>query len=74
MQHYTSRTIKNLLGFLFLGFVFSAASRAASKTEIGIDVSASLEKFKEHVLAAEKFLEKAYSVEKLSELNDLLLI
>lgn len=62
MQNYTSRTINSLLGFLFLSFVFSATCQAASKTEIDIKVSASLEKFKEEVLGAEKFLEKAEGV------------
>ncbi|MFT7461110.1 MAG: lipid-binding SYLF domain-containing protein [Planctomycetota bacterium] len=62
MQKHNIREISKLLSFLFVCFVFNGTSHAASTTEIDIKTSASLENFKEEVLGAEKFLEKAEGV------------
>lgn len=50
--------IINKLLFLVL-MTFASVNFAASKTEIDIEVSASIDKFKEEVLGADKFIEKA---------------
>ena len=60
-KHYI-QTISKLLLLLPFYFIFIGTSHAASKTEIDIEVSAALEKFKEEVPGAEKFLEKAEGV------------
>ena len=62
MQKYNSRQINKLLAVLFFCFVFNGTAQAGSKTEIDIKVSASLEKFKEEVPGAERFLEKVKGV------------
>ncbi len=62
MQKHNIRTICQLLTLLCFYFIFVGTSNAASTTEIDIEVSASLEKFKEEILGAEKFLEKAEGV------------
>ncbi len=62
MQKHSIRTISQLLTLLCCYFIFIGTSNAASKTEIDIEVSASLGKFKQEVLGAETFLEKAEGV------------
>ncbi len=62
MRKYSVQVLSKLLLILSFCLIFNGASYAASKTEIDIEVSASLEKFKEEVLGAEKFLEKAEGV------------
>ena len=62
MRKYNIQTMSKLLTLLFFCFFFIGTSYAASKTEIDIEVAASLEKFKEDVLGAEKFMEKAEGV------------
>jgi len=62
MHKYNIKTISKLIFLLSFYFIFIGSSYAASKTEIDIEVSASLEKFKEEVLGAEKFLEKAEGI------------
>ena len=59
MHKHNIQTISKLLVLLPFYFIFIGTSHAASKTEIDIEVSAALEKFKEEVTGAEKFLEKA---------------
>ena len=62
MYKYNIRTISKLILLLSFYFIFVGTSYAASKDEIDIKVSASLENFKVEVLGAEKFLEKAEGV------------
>ena len=62
MQEHNIQIISKLLMILSFSLIFNGASYAASKTEIDIEVSAALEKFKKEVLGAEKFLEKAEGV------------
>ncbi len=62
MHKHNIQTISKLLLLLPFYFIFIDTSHAASKTEIDIEVSAALEKFKEEVPGAEKFLEKAEGV------------
>lgn len=57
MMNSTGLIINKLL-FLVL-MTFASVNFAASKTEIDIEVSASIDKFKEEVLGADKFIEKA---------------
>ena len=58
MQKHNIQNISKLLLILSFSLIFNGASYAASKTEIDIKVSASLEKFRKEVLGAEKFIEK----------------
>jgi len=62
MHRYNIQAMSKLLMLLSFCFLFIGTSYAASKTEIDIEVAASLVKFKEDVLGAEKFLEKAEGV------------
>ena len=62
MQKHNNKKFNKLLAFLFICFLYNGTAHAASTTEIDIKTSASLEKFKEEVLGAEKFLEKAEGV------------
>ena len=62
MQKYKSRQVNILIALFFFFYIIDGTATAASKTEIDIEVSASLEKFKKEVLGAEKFLEKAEGV------------
>jgi lipid-binding SYLF domain-containing protein len=54
--------MSKLIILLYICFFFIGTSYAASKTEIDIEVSAALAKFKAEVLGAEKFMEKAEGV------------
>lgn len=62
MHKQNIQTISKLIMLLFFYFIFIGMSYAASKVEIDIKVSTSLDKFKEEVMGAEKFLEKAEGV------------
>jgi len=62
MYKYNIRTISKLILLLSFCFIFIGTSYAASKEEIDIEVSASLEKFKEEVMGADKFMEKAEGI------------
>ena len=56
------QNISKLIMLLSFCFFFIGTSYAASKEEIDIEVSASLDKFREEVLGAEKFMEKAEGI------------
>lgn len=62
MYKYHIRTVSKLILLLSFSLAMMNTSYAASKVEIDIKVSASLDKFKEDVLGAEKFMEKAEGV------------
>jgi len=62
MYKHNIQTMSKLIMLLSFCFFFIGTSNAASKVEIDIEVSAALEKFKEEVLGAEKFMEKAEGV------------
>lgn len=62
MHNYKTQNVSKLLVSILCVLMINSASYAASKTEIDIEVSASLDKFKEEVLGADKFLEKAEGV------------
>ena len=62
MHKHNIQTMSKLIILLSFCFFFIGTSSAASKTEIDIEVSAALEKFKEEVLGAEKFMEKAEGI------------
>ena len=62
MYKYNIRTISKLIMLLSFCFITMNTSYAASREEIDIEVSASLDKFKEDVMGAEKFMEKAEGV------------
>jgi len=62
MCKYNIQTMSKLITLLSFCFFLIGTSYAASKVEIDIEVAAALEKFKEEVLGAEKFLEKAEGV------------
>ena len=51
-----------LAGIILALLAFTFQSQAASKTEIDIEVEASIENFKKEVLGADKFLDKAEGV------------
>ena len=59
MHKHHIQSISKLIMLLFVYFIFIGTPYAASKIEIDIKVSASLDKFKEEIMGAEKFLEKA---------------
>ena len=62
MYKHNIQIISKLILLLSFYFIFIGTSYAASKVEIDIEVSASLDKFKEEVMGSEKFLEKAEGV------------
>jgi lipid-binding SYLF domain-containing protein len=62
MHIHNIQTISKLVMLLSCYFFFIGTSNASSKEEIDIEVSASLDKFKEEVLGAKKFMEKAEGV------------
>ena len=62
MHKHNIQIISKLNVLLFFYFIFIGTSYAASKVEIDIEVSASLDKFKEEVMGAEKFIEKAEGI------------
>ena len=62
MHKHNIQTISKMIILIFFYFIFIGTSYASSKEEIDIEVSASLDKFKEEVLGAEKFMEKAEGV------------
>ncbi|MCH8976298.1 MAG: hypothetical protein IH909_01595, partial [Proteobacteria bacterium] len=59
MHKHNIQTICKLVMLLSFYFIFIGTSYAASKEEIDIEVSASLENFRQEVMGAEKFMEKA---------------
>jgi len=62
MHKHNILTISKLIMLLSFYFIFVSTTYAASRAEIDIEISASLEKFKEDVLGAEKFMAKAEGV------------
>ena len=56
------KCISKLIMLIFIYSFFIGTSYAASKVEIDIEVSASLDNFKEEVIGAEKFLDKAEGI------------
>ena len=62
MRKHNIQSISKLIMLLFFYFIFTGTSYAASKEEINIEVSVALEKFKEEVMGAEKFLKKAEGI------------
>ena len=62
MQNYKIKTSSLLFTLFVVCLVFISQSYAASKEEIDINVSVSLEKFKHEVSGADKFLNKAEAV------------
>ena len=62
MNKHKNVTVMKMIILLPIYFIFISTSYAAGKEEIDIKVSASLGKFKEEVLGAEKFMEKAEGV------------
>ncbi|MCH8263462.1 MAG: hypothetical protein E2O62_02175 [Gammaproteobacteria bacterium] len=62
MHKHNIQTICKLIMLLSFCFIFIGTSYAASKEEIDIEVSASLENFRQEVMGAEKFMEKAEGV------------
>jgi len=62
MHKHNILTISKLIMLLSFYFIFVSTTYAASRAEIDIEISASLEKFKEDILGAEKFMAKAEGV------------
>ncbi len=62
MHKHNIQSISKLILLLFVYFIFIGTSYAASKVEIDIEVSASLEKFRQEVTGAEKFMKKAEGI------------
>ncbi len=62
MHNYKIKTSCRLLTLFAFCLVFASPSYAASKEEIDVNVSVALDKFKQEVSGADKFLEKAEAV------------
>jgi len=62
VHNYKINTACRLITLFLFGLVFASPSFATSKEEIDINVSVSLDKFKQQVSGADKFLEKAKAV------------
>ena len=62
MHKHNILIISKLIMLLSFYFIFISTAYAASRSEIDIEISASLEKFKEDILGAEKFMAKAEGV------------
>jgi len=62
MHKHNIQTISKLTVLFFFYFIYIGTSYASSKEEIDIKVSTSLDNFRQEVLGAEKFLEKAEGV------------
>lgn len=62
MYKYNNRTIGKLIMLLSFCFIMMSTSYAASREEIDIEVSASLDKFRQEVMGAEQFMKKAEGI------------